>query len=122
MIAVTETGTMSISKKHIKINDYDHVLRSSKDWFPLAYVPSQKKALSDYRSSNVIASGIYGHAAGPKRLHRKIIVDNDIRFSVPKLYTVISLDIETYNDEAFSTIPLKESARAHIGIICLSIR
>ena len=107
------------------VNDYEHCSREGNNWFPIYKdLEYGRIRVADYHLKRETAVALYGHtsAGSKKELHRKIICDNNLRFQPPTDYCVVALDIETYNEQNWTAVPLVDDANAHISMIAVAVQ
>ena len=97
LLTTIDNDVISLKKNQVTVKSYDKVRRDEHNWFPLAKdIKSKDTLLSNYYC--VDAHEVYGHSDKQKTHYSKVIVDNNIRCVGLVNYSVVSIDIETYND------------------------
>jgi len=86
------------------VRQYEKVSRAQNKWFPLAKdIKFHEVMLSNYYCQD--AHEVYGHSDKQKTHFAKAIVDNNIRCVGLVNYSVVSIDIETYNNSEYHQVP-----------------
>jgi hypothetical protein len=75
----SDNSVVRVLARAVTVRDYKHVNREGRNWFPLlADAEFRPVVLSAYNIRATNAAKLYGHAAGPKRIYRKIVADNGL--------------------------------------------
>lgn len=110
VVLVTLTGkVIAVPHTEVPVREYSRLRRASRGWFPLAKgLGYEQVSLADHVPYPSDAKVHYGLAAGHKQRTRKVVVDNGVVCQPIQQYTLVSVDIETYNEVDHHTIPLVE--------------